>query len=152
MPPGCRLEFETRRAVRLGSHGNTLASDPWRAVWAGTAATHGSVSKSTDSPMTVRGRLRDAAVHTALLVLATCTLAHRALARQEHPHHVAPEPAPHPEPAVPERQHGHAVGDHEQHLLKALLGPYPPEREASGTSWVPDTSPKIGRASCRERG
>jgi hypothetical protein len=42
---------------------------------------------------------------------------------------------------------GHAKHDdaaHEHETMKAFLGPYPFTREASGTSWQPDTSPHQG--------
>src|SRR5690349_1491779 len=88
---------------------------------------------------------RSGAVRAATLALATCSLAERGFAQHQHAHPPAPEPITAREPAPLESERMEHRGDaHEEHVLKALLGPYPPEREASGTSWVPDTSPMHG--------
>jgi hypothetical protein len=39
---------------------------------------------------------------------------------------------------------GHEGMMHEGHEMKGFLGPYPMNREASGTSWLPDTTPHEG--------
>src|SRR5215470_3316948 len=40
--------------------------------------------------------------------------------------------------------HSAAPHDHDAATMKGFLGPYPMNREASGTSWQPDTSPQEG--------
>lgn len=82
----------------------------------------------------------------------------------QHQHHQpAPAPAPqpqhqHPQPAPvqppaqqPQMDHsqmGHgamAAGEHAGHgAMTGALGPYPMNREASGTAWQPDTSEHMG--------
>jgi hypothetical protein len=63
-------------------------------------------------------------------------------------------PVPHKHAAVESRpqrhapavhQHGaHAEAAHEHGGMKGYLGPYPMNREGSGTSWLPDTTPHQG--------
>ena len=72
---------------------------------------------------------------------------------EEHQH--PPEPQPQEEPA-PEHRHGEvppeatppADAEHEHHEttmeMTGRFGPYPLEREASGTSWQPDSTPHGG--------
>jgi hypothetical protein len=60
-----------------------------------------------------------------------------ASAQHEHGGELAPEAAG----EQAEQQHDGMPSQHEH----ALLGPYSPAREASGTSWVPDASPMHGR-------
>src|SRR5262245_4952631 len=36
------------------------------------------------------------------------------------------------------------TGAHDQHQMHGFLGPYPIQREGSGTSWLPDTTPHFG--------
>jgi len=38
----------------------------------------------------------------------------------------------------------HPGGEMHQHEMRGFLGPYPIQREGSGTSWLPDTTPHFG--------
>ncbi|WP_420242513.1 hypothetical protein [Roseiterribacter gracilis] len=75
----------------------------------------------------------------------------------EHAHHHMPAPAPkpaadphaahkmpaQPAPAVDEHA-GHDMSQMSAHVMQGFLGAYPMTREASGTSWQPDTTPHDG--------
>lgn len=61
-----------------------------------------------------------------------------------HTTHAAKRATPHAHTtpaATPHVAHGDT---HAQHGMKAFLGPYPLNREGSGTGWVPDTTPHEG--------
>jgi hypothetical protein len=47
-------------------------------------------------------------------------------------------------PITGQVDHAHMKHDMAGHMMKGFLGPYPITREASGTSWVPDTTPHEG--------
>ena len=77
-----------------------------------------------------------------------------AASAQDHSHH-APAPAPASAPAVQAPHAGHgsaaAADPHADHMTleghrhsAGMYGPYSMNRESSGTSWVPDTSPMEG--------
>ena len=73
----------------------------------------------------------------AALFVALVVRGGGALAQEEHQHHQAPA-------AMAEAT---AHGDHAEHAAQAMrawYGPYAPTREASGTSWQPETSPHEG--------
>src|SRR5207253_4663309 len=62
-------------------------------------------------------------------------------------HHGHPTAHPASAGRTPPAVHGqskHDGGAHDHEAMKAFLGPYPIAREASGTSWQPDTSPHEG--------
>src|SRR5262245_31142071 len=40
--------------------------------------------------------------------------------------------------------HSHTGTETHQHEMRGFLGPYPMQREGSGTSWLPDTTPHFG--------
>lgn len=91
-----------------------------------------------------------------ILAAAALTLATPAIAQAGHPagHVMQPMPgmspsAPAPEPAVPAAHPGHdmaamAAMSDMAHDMPAMLGPYAMNREASGTSWQPDSAPMGG--------
>ena len=64
----------------------------------------------------------------------------------------SPSPSPTPEHPMDHQMPGMAPGHqmpgmapgHEMHEMMGFLGPYPMSREASGTSWQPDSSPMEG--------
>ncbi|HEX8217329.1 MAG TPA: hypothetical protein VF577_07680 [Allosphingosinicella sp.] len=74
-------------------------------------------------------------------------------AHSQHAPAPTPVPAPTPAPAVPEEedhsQHGDdavtpSFSQSTQSVSRGALGPYPMQREASGTAWQPDSSSHAG--------
>ena len=61
--------------------------------------------------------------------------------------HATPQQPTADQPAAghPTMQHGSMTGgEHAGHAMKGALGPYPMQRESSGTAWQPDTSGHMG--------
>jgi hypothetical protein len=94
---------------------------------------------------------------TAAALAVLLLVAAPALAQHEHhPPPAAPLPAPAKPPAPTKDEHaGHDMQgmegmpgmegmDHSRHEMHAMLGPYSMTREASGTSWQPDSAPHVG--------
>jgi len=91
---------------------------------------------------------------TAVALAVLLLVAAPALAQHEHhPPPAEPQPAPAKPPAPPaptkDEHAGHDMQgmegmDHSRHEMHAMLGPYPMTREASGTSWQPDSAPHAG--------
>jgi hypothetical protein len=71
---------------------------------------------------------------------ASIALGMPVLTRAQHEHHAPPREPPAAEPTTDQGVHG----PHAMHAMRALLGDFPAAREASGTSWVPDSSPVHG--------
>ena len=100
------------------------------------------------------GLRRSSMTHTNLMAAALAALlliAAPALAQHEHPQPPAEPPsAPSPEDQSGddmqgmEGMPGMAGMDHSKHEMHAVLGPYSMTREASGTSWQPDSAPHGG--------
>ena len=72
---------------------------------------------------------------TAALAVALCAVAAPAMA-QDHQHEHSPPAAAEPQPP--------ASTEHAGHAMTGALGPYPMERESSGTAWQPDRSEHLG--------
>jgi hypothetical protein len=98
-------------------------------------------------------------MHARLAVLTVVTLAMPGrLWAQHEGHHpppapaLSPSPSPSPHSPSPSSMPQHAMSHqmpgmapgHEMHEMMGFLGPYPMSREASGTSWQPDSSPMEG--------
>src|SRR5215207_1084233 len=103
----------------------------------------------------------------AFLVLALSGAAaqNSVLAQHDHSQHAAPKPAKAAKPAKPKTpakkpkhspshknmpgmKHGAVPGvshDHAGMQMKGFFGPYAMNREGSGTSWLPDSTPHEGR-------
>jgi hypothetical protein len=60
-----------------------------------------------------------------------------------HGHTVAPQSTQHGEHSQTTSHTGSGAHEHD-HEMRGFLGPYPMQREGSGTSWLPDTTPHFG--------
>jgi hypothetical protein len=74
----------------------------------------------------------------AVLVSATLGLSISARAQQQHEHPPAP-----PDKSAEEESHEQPHGEHAMMSMRGLYGPYPMTREASGTSWQPESTPML---------
>ena len=105
-------------------------------------------------------------MHARLVFLAAVTIAMPGRIWAQHEGHhppAAPAPSPSPSPSpgspspspssMPQHPMSHqmpgmpgmpGMAGHEMHEMMGFLGPYPMSREATGTSWQPDSSPMEG--------
>ncbi len=90
-------------------------------------------------------------MHRIVLFALLASVAAPAFAQMQHDMQgMAMPPAPAASPAATQDDHaGHNMAGmehagHDMSAMRAATGPYPMNREASGTSWQPDASPHMG--------